>query len=260
MGILNVTPDSFSDGGQYNSEKEAVKEALKMVQEGAEIIDVGGESTRPGAEAVSLDEELGRTIPIIEALRNEWDGAISIDTSKPEVAHEAIQAGANIVNDVTGLKDPEMVLVCRDGEVGVVVMHMKGTPRTMQESPSYNDVNGEIKHFFQQQYEMLTLAGIPDHRICFDPGIGFGKTVKNNTDILSNLTQLQVEQRPLLIGLSRKSFIGKLLESDAIDDREWSTVALTAYCRKQGAMLHRVHAIKENYEAIRMVEAIMHVD
>ena len=260
MGILNVTPDSFSDGGQYNSEKEAVKEALKMVQEGAGIIDVGGESTRPGAEAVSLDEELGRTIPIIEALRNEWDGAISIDTSKPEVAHEAIQAGANIVNDVTGLKDPEMVLVCRDGEVGVVVMHMKGTPRTMQESPSYNDVNAEIKHFFQEQYEMLTLAGIPNHRICFDPGIGFGKTVKNNTDILSNLTQLQVEQRPLLIGLSRKSFIGKLLDSDAIDDREWSTVALTAYCRKQGAMLHRVHAVKENYEAIRMVEAIMHVD
>lgn len=257
MGVLNVTPDSFSDGGKYSEAERACERALVMIKEGAEVVDIGGESTRPGAPAVSLEEELTRTIPVVEALRGKWDGAISIDTSKPEVARVAIEAGADIVNDVTGGREPEMVLTCRDGEVGMVVMHMQGRPDTMQDAPEYRDVVSEIKGFFSQQYEMLTVAGIPPQYLCFDPGIGFGKTQEHNIEILRNLQDLEVEGRPLLMGLSRKSFIGKLLGSTAQEDREWPTVALTAHCRKEGARVHRVHAVKENEQALRVTEAIL---
>ncbi len=259
MGILNITPDSFSDGGQYAAVDEAVEAALQMVAEGAQIIDIGGESTRPGSPAVLLEEELQRTIPVIEALREKWDGVISIDTSKPEVARTALEAGANIVNDVTGLTDPEMVLVCRDSGAGVVVMHMQGNPRTMQDQPQYEDVVAEIRSFFEEQLEMLTVAGIRPENICFDPGIGFGKTVQHNLDLIEGLPELEVEGRPIVVGLSRKSFIGKLLESDNLQDREWPTVALTAKCRKLGAKVHRVHRVRDNVDAVRMAEAIMHV-
>ncbi len=257
MGILNVTPDSFSDGGSYGNTEKAVEAALEMIAMGADIIDIGGESTRPGSPAVNLDEELARTIPVVEALRKEWGGAISIDTSKPEVAREAIEVGANIVNDVTGLTNPEMVLTCRDGEVGIVCMHMQGTPRSMQDNPTYADVITEVKGFFMDQYEMLTVAGIPADRICFDPGIGFGKSLEHNKSLINGVGDLSVEGRPLLIGLSRKSFIGQLLESGEVSDREWPTVALTSYTRTLGARIHRVHQVKENCDALRMAEALL---
>lgn len=257
MGILNITPDSFSDGGLYTSVEDAVKAALQMVKDGAQIIDIGGESTRPGSPEVKLEEELERTIPVIEALRKKWDGAISIDTSKPEVAREALEAGANIVNDVTGLKDPEMVLVCRDSGAGVIVMHMQGNPRTMQAQPSYDNVVSEIQSFFRSQLEVLTIAGIRPESICFDPGIGFGKTVAHNLELIEGLPALEVEGRPLVVGLSRKSFIGKILESDSLEDREWPTVTLTAKCRRLGAKVHRVHQVRDNVDALRMAEAIL---
>ena len=257
MGILNVTPDSFSDGGKYDVTEDAVQQALTMVAQGAEIIDIGGESTRPGAQPVSLDEELRRTIPVIELLRSQWDGAISIDTSKPEVARAALEAGANIVNDVTGLTDPEMVLVCRDAGAGIVAMHMQGSPETMQDSPEYGNVIEEVAAFFQDQYEMLTVAGINPETICFDPGIGFGKSLEHNLSLIKGLDQLVVADRPLLVGLSRKSFISKLIDTPELEHREWPTVALTSLSRRLGAQVHRVHQVKENHDAIRMAEAIM---
>ena len=256
MGILNVTPDSFSDGGQNDTLKHAISHAKLMIEEGAAIIDVGGESTRPGSPTVSVEDELKRTIPVIEELRSFWDGVISIDTSKPEVAREAVEVGANIVNDVTGLTNPEMVLTCRDGQVGVVSMHMQGTPQTMQENPQYNDVVAEVRGFFEQQYETLTVAGIPKEYICFDPGIGFGKTLDHNLQLISEFQSLTIQGRPLLVGLSRKSFIGKILNSSDLSDREWPTVALTSECYRKGARIHRVHQVKPNLDALKMAAAL----
>ena len=257
MGILNVTPDSFSDGGSYSNSDQAVEAALQMVADGAEVIDIGGESTRPGSPPVSLEDELQRTIPVVEALRERWDGAISIDTSKPEVARVAIEAGASIVNDVTGLTDPEMILTCRDGCVGIVCMHMKGTPRSMQENPMYENVLEEVREFLTQQYEMLTVAGIPAEMICFDPGIGFGKSLEHNKALINGVGGLEIEGRPVMMGLSRKSFIGKLLGSSEVAEREWPTVALTSYARTLGARVHRVHQVKENHDALRMAEVLL---
>ncbi len=257
MGILNVTPDSFSDGGLHENPERAVEVALQLIAEGAEIIDIGGESTRPGAAPVPIDEELRRTIPVVEALRAQWDGAISIDTSKPEVAREAIEVGANIVNDVTGLTDPEMVLTCRDGQVGVVCMHMQGTPLSMQDQPCYEDVVAEVRAFFLQRYEALTVAGIPPEYICLDPGIGFGKSLAHNLALINGIPRLEVENRPILMGLSRKSFIGKILEDADPALRDWPTVALTSHTRQLGARVHRVHQVKENTDALRMAEALL---
>ena len=257
MGILNVTPDSFSDGGDHHSPEAALERARQMIDEGVDIIDIGGESTRPGAEDVGAVEEIARTIPVIEALRREWGGLISIDTMKPEIARAALEAGADIVNDVSGLRDPEMVRVCAASGCGVVVMHMQGDPRTMQSKPEYGDVVAEVRGFFEDRLRELTAAGLDEQALCFDPGIGFGKTLEHNLALLRGVKDLQVSDRPLLIGLSRKSFIGKLLESDSLDDREWPTVALTAWTRESGAMLHRVHEVRPNREALRMVEAIL---
>lgn len=257
MGILNVTPDSFSDGGQFHSLEQGLAHAREMIAEGTDIIDVGGESTRPGANPVGEEEELARTVPVIEAIRREWDGLISIDTSKARVAAAAMEAGAHIVNDVTGLRDPALVEVCRATKAGVVVMHMQGEPRTMQYSPQYEDVVGEVREFFEERLASLTEAGIAESALCFDPGIGFGKTLAHNCALLERLNELQVHDRPLLVGLSRKSFIGKLLNDDDPAKREWPTVALTAATRERGAMIHRVHAVRPNREALRMVEAIL---
>ncbi|MEP4077029.1 dihydropteroate synthase [Haloferula sp.] len=257
MGILNVTPDSFSDGGEYDAPDVALERARQMIAEGADIIDVGGESTRPGADDVGSAEEKERTVPVIKALRREWDGLISIDTMKSEVGRAALEAGADIVNDVSGLRDPEMVKICAESGCGVVVMHMQGDPRTMQKNPEYEEVVGEVRGFFEQRLIELTAAGIEKEALCFDPGIGFGKTLEHNLALLRDLEGLEVEGRPLLIGLSRKSFIGKLLESDALADRDWPTVALTAWTRESGAMVHRVHDVRPNREALRMVEAVM---
>ena len=257
MGILNVTPDSFSDGGHYLEMEPALEQARVMIEEGAGIIDVGGESTRPGADPVSIPEELRRTIPIIEALRDEWNGFISIDTSKAEVAQKALAAGADIVNDVSGLRgDAGMIDTCGESGCGVVVMHMQGQPRTMQANPHYDNVVGEIRGFFEERHETLTASGIDAECLCFDPGIGFGKTLDHNLILLAHLDRLVVRDRPLLIGISRKSFIGKVLGEDSRAVREWPTAALTAAARLQGVLLHRVHAVRGNIDALRMAEAV----
>jgi dihydropteroate synthase len=226
--------------------------------EGAEIIDIGGESTRPGAAMISSELEISRTAPVISALRSEWDGLISIDTWKADVARAAITAGADIVNDISGLTgDPGMSAVCRESGCGVVVMHRQGTPETMQRAPHYDDVVREVREFFEERLATLTAAGIAEASLCFDPGIGFGKTVAHNLDLLRHLDHLAPAGRPLLLGVSRKSFIGRVLESERLEDREWPTVALTAKARELGVRLHRVHDVKPNLEALRMIEAIL---
>ena len=258
MGILNVTPDSFSDGGAHFEVERAITHARQMIAEGVEIIDIGGESTRPGAAVVAVDEEIARTVPVIAALREEWGGLISIDTSKAAVAEAAIAAGADIVNDVSGLlADPEMTSTCARSSCGVVVMHMQGSPQTMQNSPSYRDVVAEVRGFFEERFTMLTAAGIDPLALCFDPGIGFGKTLDHHLALLRALGELSVVGRPLLLGVSRKSFIGKILGSDDLSAREWPTVAITSNAREKGVMLHRVHAVRPNLEALRMTEAIL---
>jgi dihydropteroate synthase len=260
MGILNVTPDSFSDGGQHLEIEIAIRHARRMIAEGAELIDIGGESTRPGAAEVPAAEEIARTAPVIAALREEWDGLISIDTSKAAVARAALFAGADIVNDVSGLlADEEMPGVCAASGCGVVVMHMQGTPRTMQTSPHYADVISEVKSFFQERLVTLTAAGIAQESLCFDPGIGFGKNLDHNLSLLAALGEISAGGLPILLGVSRKSFIGKILGTEDLNAREWPTVAITARAREQGVMLHRVHSVRENLQALRMVEAILGV-
>lgn len=259
MGILNTTPDSFSDGGLHASQTAALDHARRMIREGAEVIDIGGESTRPGAAAVPLAEELARTIPVVAALRAEWDGWISIDTTKAAVAGAALDAGADIVNDVSALRhDPEMPALCRRRGCGVVLMHMLGSPRTMQQAPSYPDVVAEVSGFFAERLATLTAAGFDPETLCLDPGIGFGKTLEHNLRLLGALETLAVGDRPLMLGISRKSFIGRVLGTDDPAARDPATAVLTACARRQGVMLHRVHAVRPNLEAIRLAEAVLH--
>lgn len=258
MGILNVTPDSFSDGGEHLGVEPALIHARRMIREGACLIDIGGESTRPGAEEVSELEEMARTVPVISALRKEWDGLISIDTSKASVAQTALAAGADIVNDVSGLRgDPAMAEVCAATGCGVVVMHMQGNPRTMQDSPFYTDVVAEIREFFQERMTTLTEVGIAAESLCFDPGIGFGKGLEHNLALLRSIDHISVRARPILLGVSRKSFLARVLGSSIQEAREWPTVALTAAAREKGVMLHRVHSVRPNVEALKMIEAIL---
>lgn len=258
MGILNVTPDSFSDGGQFVDADLAVNHAIGMLQQGAQIIDVGGESTKPGSMGVSLDDELARVVPTIRALRQASDCLISVDTSKAEVARQAIAVGADIVNDVTGLMgDVDMAKVCAAADVGVVVMHMQGAPPTMQHRPVYVDVVAEVRRFFTERYRTLTKLGINPLCLCFDPGIGFGKTFEHNMSLLAGLSTLAVQERPLMLGVSRKSLIGKILKKEESWGRDVGTAALTAMGRRAGAQLHRVHEIKANFESMRMAEALL---
>lgn len=258
MGILNVTPDSFSDGGSHCDLESALSHARKMIAEGAAMIDIGGESTRPGSLPVSAEDEVARTAPVVAALRAEWDGLISIDTSKASVAQAAIDAGADIVNDVSGLRhDPDMPAVCAESGCGVIVMHMQGEPRTMQTAPHYDDVVADVRAFFEEREISLVQSGIDPETLCFDPGIGFGKTLVHNLELLRNLENLSPGGRPLLLGISRKSFIGKILGSDDLTIRDWPTAAITARTREQGVMLHRVHDVRPNAEALRMIEAII---
>ncbi|MFT4546660.1 MAG: dihydropteroate synthase [Verrucomicrobiales bacterium] len=260
MGILNTTPDSFSDGGEFSELESAVAHGLEMEAQGAAILDVGGESTRPGAAEVSVADELERVVPVIRRLaaKKQPETLLSIDTSKAAVAAAAVEAGADIINDVTGLLgDVEMLDVAAKCDAGLVVMHMKGTPRTMQAAPEYGDVVGEVQKFFEQSLARCKAVGIDPLRLCFDPGIGFGKTLKHNLTLLRSLPQLRVGDRPLLLGVSRKSFIGKLVGSNEISDRSWGTVALTAHAREAGVEIHRVHEVRANLEALRMAEAIL---
>ncbi len=258
MGILNVTPDSFSDGGCFDNVEKAMLHAREMIQQGALMIDIGGESTRPGAAEVSEAEELQRTIPVIERLRQEWNGLISIDTKKAGVAAAALRAGADIVNDVSGLTaDPDMISVCAKSDCGVVVMHMQGSPETMQKKPTYHEVVSEIRVFFEERLATLIAAGIQKERICFDPGIGFGKTLEHNLTLLKHLDQLAPDGQPLLLGVSRKSFFAKLCDAQQPTDRDAATAAATALARQQGVMLHRVHDVKGNLDALRVCEAML---
>jgi dihydropteroate synthase len=257
MGVLNVTSDSFSDGGQFFDVESAVAHARQLVAEGAAIIDVGGESTRPGAEPVPEAEELRRVLPVIERLAGSNDFVLSIDTMKPAVARAAIEAGAQIINDVTGLRDPAMCEVVRATGAGAIAMHMQGTPRDMQQAPHYDNVVAEIMNFFRQTFSACLACGIDPMRLAFDPGIGFGKTVEHNLALLRNLDAMRVGGRPLVLGVSRKSFLGKLVGSDALADRSWPTVALTSYGRTRGANIFRVHDARPNLEALRMTEAIL---
>jgi dihydropteroate synthase len=257
MGILNVTPDSFSDGGRFFTGEKAVEHGLKMAAEGAQIIDVGGESTRPGAESVTAEEELGRVIPVIEELRAKSGIPISIDTSKARVARAGIDAGASIVNDVTGGRgDKGMMPLVAETKSAFVIMHMQGNPRTMQLKPEYDDVVSEVADFFRQQYARALECGIDPMAIAFDPGIGFGKTLEHNLELLARLDRLRAHDRPLVIGVSRKSFLAKLTGSSEMSDRLAPAVALTSLLRPRGADVFRVHDVKENVNALRVTEAI----
>lgn len=258
MGVLNVTADSFSDGGQFADPDAAVRHGLAMEAEGAGIIDVGGESTRPGAEPVPAELEMQRVLPVISRLAGRLKHAsISIDTYKPEVARAALREGAAIINDVTGLRDAAMIDVARETRAGVIVMHMQGTPQVMQTAPRYHDVAGEIREFFRQTFSRAVSSGLDPLSLAFDPGIGFGKTVEHNLTLLKNLSSLRVEERPLVLGVSRKSFLGTVLGSTEMRDRLWPTVALTSLGRERGADVFRVHDVKPNVEALRMTEAIL---
>lgn len=258
MGIVNVTPDSFSDGGRFADPGRAVEHALAMVSEGADILDIGGESTRPGAEPVGEAEELRRVLPVIRALRSQSQVLISIDTMKASVARAALDAGADIINDVTGLRgDAAMVRLAAERDCGLVAMHMIGDPQTMQTAPHYENVVTEVRAYLEERLRILTAAGIAPERIALDPGFGFGKTLEHNLSLLRHLPQLAIGDRPLLIGVSRKSMIGKVLHSTDMADRHWPTIALTAYAREHGARIIRVHEVKPNAQALRMIEAIL---
>ena len=258
MGVLNVTPDSFSDGGEFFATDAAIAGGIRMALEGADIIDVGGESTRPGSEPVSVKEELQRVVPVIKKLRAEINISISIDTSKPEVASAALDAGASIINDVgAGRGDEKMLPLAAERTAAIVLMHMKGEPRTMQKNPHYEDVVTEVADFFRQQYGRALECGVDPMTIAFDPGIGFGKTLEHNLMLLRNLECLRAFNRPLAIGVSRKSFLGKLVDSNKLSDRLAATVAFTSILRCRGADVLRVHDVKENVAALRITEAML---
>jgi len=256
MGILNVTPDSFSDGGEHLDPDEAVAHGLGMAGEGADIVDVGGESTRPGAAEVPEEEEVRRTVPVIEALTSGTDTIISIDTMKAGVARQAIAAGASIINDVSALThDPGMVEVAAESGAGVVLMHMLGTPRTMQDSPEYDDVVASVRDYLAARVEDVVAAGVDRECLAVDPGIGFGKTVKHNVRLLAELRALAGLGLPVVVGLSRKSFLGKLTGCD-VGERLAPSIAALAFSVLEGANVMRVHDVRESRAAITVIEAL----
>ena len=256
MGILNVTPDSFSDGGLFLERDSAIKRGIEMVGEGADILDVGGESTRPGAEPVLLAEELDRVVPVIEGLTSQTDAVISIDTTKAEVAEAALEAGAAIVNDVSAMRfDPGMAEVVTTFDAGLVLMHMLGEPRSMQKDPKYDDVVKEVGESLIEWVGEAESSGIAHERIAIDPGIGFGKTREHNLKLMKNLDRLVALRHPVLVGPSRKSFIGMTLDVE-VDERLEGTAAAVAWCVFAGAHIVRVHDVKEMTRVVRMAEAI----
>lgn len=256
VGILNVTPDSFSDGGEHAEPEAAVAHGLAMVDDGAAIVDVGGESTRPGARPVELDEELRRLMPVIEGLVD-VGVAVSVDTHKPEVASRALEAGAVVVNDVTGFRNPEMVKAVASSDCGVIVVHMQGTPIDMHIDPAYDDVVGEVEGYLLAQSETLVAAGVSRERIAIDPGIGFGKRPHHNLALLAALDRLASHELPVLIGTSRKSFFGKLLAEDSRESRDRATAITTAMGFASGARLFRVHEVAQSRDALRIAGAIV---
>jgi|TARA_B110000914_G_scaffold211919_1_gene212378 dihydropteroate synthase len=259
MGVLNCTPDSFSDGGRYQKFDSALRHAAQMIEEGADIIDVGGESTRPGAPEVSIDEELQRVVPVIEALHREFDVPVSVDTSKPDVMLAAAAAGAGMINDVAGLRNPGALdaaaLVHRQSGVAVCLMHMQGTPRTMQQSPAYQNVVTEVLQFLLQRAKVAETAGIAASSLVLDPGFGFGKTVKHNLSLLHDLGVYADYTYPILVGLSRKVMIKKILASNS-DERLIGSVTLALLAAQRGAHIVRVHDVKATADALTLLQAL----
>jgi dihydropteroate synthase len=256
MGIVNVTPDSFSDGGSYGGVDEAVKHALRMVGDGADLLDVGGESSRPGSEPVRPDEERRRVLPVIEGIVKELpDLPVSIDTRKSDVASAALDIGATIVNDISAGADPAMFDVVRDAGAGMVLMHMRGEPKTMQEDPTYHDVVADVRGFLGSRIEAAVAAGIHQEHLCADPGIGFGKTLEHNLSILREIGAFQHLGVPMLVGPSRKRFIGSLTDTE-VDERVEGTAGVVAWCAAHSVDVVRVHDVKQMVRVVRVVDAI----
>lgn len=255
MGILNTTPDSFSDGGQFNVASAALEHALQMIAQGADIIDVGGESTRPGASPVALDDELARVIPVIEKIRQHSPVFISIDTSKVEVMRQAVAAGADMINDVLALQTPGAVDACARLGVPVCLMHMQGEPRSMQSNPQYSNVVAEIKTFLEQRIAVCLQAGIARENIVVDPGFGFGKTLQHNLQLMKHLEQLTALPYPVLAGVSRKTMIGKILDAE-VQDRLYGSLAAAVLAYTKGARILRVHDVRPTVDALRVCHAV----
>ena len=255
MGILNVTPDSFSDGGKHTNVSQALDHALRMIEEGATFIDIGGESTRPGAPDVSLQEELDRTIPVIEAVAKNTPCVISIDTSKADVMREAVKAGAGLINDVRALQEPGALQVAAEAQVPVCLMHMQGQPRTMQQSPEYDDVVNDVGQFLFARTKVCEEAGIAKDKILFDPGYGFGKSLEHNYTLVKHLPSLMKLGYPVLVGMSRKSMIGNLLNRK-VDERLAGSISLATIVAQMGAQIIRVHDVKETADAVNIVKML----
>lgn len=259
MGILNVTPDSFSDGGLHDSLEAALAHARKMIRDGADIIDIGGESTRPGSAETPPAEEQSRVVPVIRALRAEFPSLrISIDTRHAATAEAALHAGADIVNDITALASADMRHVCTAHPCGIIIMHMQGTPDTMQQAPHYTDVVAEVRHFFTERLSLAAQSGIAPERICLDPGIGFGKTDEHNLKLIRHLEALRVQDRPLLMALSRKAFMGRILaQPDLPKKSSLPTVTMSLISADRGAELHRVHDVAALHSALKLRAALL---
>jgi len=256
MGILNTTPDSFSDGGRYTQVETAVQHALQMQAEGALMIDIGGESTRPGAQSVSVEDEINRVVPVIERLRQQSDIFISIDTSKPEVMRAAVNAGANLINDVNGLRAPGVLEACAELGVPVCIMHMQGEPRSMQNKPEYTSVVDDIHQFLQQRVEDCVASGIRRDNILLDPGFGFGKNLQHNLQLLKQLDAFNDLQLPVLVGLSRKSMFASILDGAPVEERLHASIAAAVISCMKGAKVFRVHDVKPTLDALKVCTAV----
>lgn len=262
MGILNVTPDSFSDGGKFNQLDAAMCQAERMVAEGADIIDVGGESTRPGASSVSVQEELDRVIPLVEKFSRELNVAISVDTSKAQVMTESVKAGAGMINDVMALQNDGALQAAAslDSSIAICLMHMQGQPRTMQQNPQYEDVIKDIYHFLERRVEHCVEAGIKREQLCIDPGFGFGKTLEHNLLLLKNLEEFTKMELPLLVGISRKSMLGTLLGDVPPEQRIDASVAAAVLAYERGAQILRVHDVKQTVDALKIASSLVSRD
>ena len=257
MGIVNVTPDSFSDGGMFADAQDAVAHAARLIDEGADIVDVGGESTRPGSDPVSVDEELGRVLPVVEGIRSaRRDAVISVDTRRAEVAAKALEGGAAIVNDVTAGRDPAMFPLVRESGAGMVLMHMLGEPKTMQDDPRYDDVVDDIHEYLRERVEASVFVGIPATQLAIDPGIGFGKTLEHNLSLLRTVEEFMDLDAAVSIGASRKRFLGTLTRTDDPTDRLEASLAVAAWCAAQGVDVVRVHDVRETVRTLAVVDAI----
>jgi dihydropteroate synthase len=257
MGILNVTPDSFSDGARFQERDAAIRRALALVEEGADILDIGGESTRPGAAAVTVQQELDRVIPVLEAINKEVPVPISVDTSKPEVMKEAVHKGAGMINDVRALREPGALQILADyPDIPVCLMHMLGEPRTMQQNPEYADVVTDIIGFLEERISACEEAGIERSRLLLDPGFGFGKTLEHNLELLRRLDALEVLGCPVLVGISRKSMIGALLDNAPVDQRLYGSLSAAVIAAMKGAAIIRVHDVKPTVDALKVVTAV----